>query len=446
MRKSIYLLAHEDDSELYSTGSGEITPEDMIESQADHDEFLETAASAQTYVNAIEESDDIINVTEDIADNIDEKLEQPQNVTADDVMVAQESMRIICHRYGIAPEAVLGRRLSHESASVNPIHSLRLAREDAKEIMKTVINNIRILFKQLIVSIKKLYAKAVVLLSRTEKVANNLIKKIADYGEAPADAKFSDSEVSKITSKLGAVIVSIGGKLTKNSETELNDFIKILQDVNHLKTYTHALKLVISDGANFARLTPEEANQNSKNVTENIYKIFNKIDYGPIFKKVLEATGHNKFVSVPKGTIIPYAINGTKVRTFIFDEPGNLKSSTLTVAPEALKAITISIPSKASIIKLITAVLTAAKKSNDYEHEASSIVNEGDKYMNEVYEKYGSVAHGEAGSRTLKTYVTTVRTIAANIAIDSILAQVNGTKAILIYCNIAAKKLTKPNK
>jgi hypothetical protein len=52
----------------------------------------------------------------------------------------------------------------------------------------------------------------------------------------------------------------------------------------------------------------------------------------------------------------------------------------------------------------------------------------------------------QEAKRVTAKYLSAVRIVTANLAVDSILAQVSGTKSILTYCAIASKKLTKPDK
>jgi hypothetical protein len=447
MKQSIYSLAHEDDSELYSTGSGEITPEDMIESQADHDEFLETAASAQTDIAAIEESDEIVEDASDVAEDIDDKLEQPEKVTGDDVMVAQESMRIICHRYGIAPEAVLGRRLSHESASVNPVHSLRLAREETDGFIKSVIEGIRNIFKRLIVTIKKLYAKAVIALSRTEKVAENLIKKLDDYGEAPADAKFDDKEIAKIGNNLGAVIIIEGSKLGKDPVGILSDYITILKDAKYLSIYTDALKVATSSQIAVFKAPAEKQEEAINNSALELSNKFASLTPPRIIKKAIPLTGDtSKFKSNSEGLVIPFAINGKNIRAFVLYGKGKINSTTVTVKPEALKNIIVDIPSKASIRDLLKEVAATAKKAKDFEAAATKEVNEADKLLADLAKEAMKAELTGAVKRTISNFSSAVRIVTANVAVDSILAQVGGTRSILAYCAIAVKKLSKDKK
>jgi hypothetical protein len=462
MRKSIFSLAHEDDSELYGSSTGEITPEDMIENQSDHDEFNETAASAQTDIAAIEESDEIVEDASDVAEDIDDKLEEPEKVTGDDVMVAQESMRIICHRYGIAPEAVLGRRLSHESASVNPIHSLKLAREESDSFIKRVIDGIRNIFKRLIVTIKKLYAKAVVLLSRTEKVANKLNEKLADYGEAPADAKFDDKEIAKIGSGLGAVILVGGGKLGKNPSAELKNYITVLQDAKYINSFTNVLK----DGGKLqVDLLKAAANKDKNAGAEAAAKAgmefvnsLMKANGAAILDKATDsAKDSTKFNSADnaKGNTTVFALTGTKLRAFVADDDNHIFSATFTAKPDALKNISVDIPSKANIRELLKEVAATAKKSKEFEAAATKEVNEADKLLVEMSKELSKIEFAsddkdakdkQEAKRATTKYLSAVRIVTANLAVDSILAQVSGTKSILTYCAIASKKLTKPDK
>lgn len=445
MRQSIFALAHEDDTALDNVvAETPITPEEVIEDQADHDEFAETAAAAQTDIAAIEESDEIAEEATDVAEDIEEKLEKPEEVTADDVMVAQESMRIICHRYGVDPEAVVGSRLSHESASANPIHALKLSQESASDFVKKIIDGIRNIFKRLIVTIKKLFAKAVVLLSRNEKVATKLAAVVAAAGEAPADAKFDDAEVAGIAARLGAVIVAEGGKLGKDPVAGLGEYIAILQDAKHIATYTTVLKDAAAGQMGVLKASAETAEEAGKKAAEELSKKLGGTTTAAVLKKVGSAAGDaNKFLSPVKGEVVPFAVTGTKVRAFAFGEGGRLTSVTLTVAPAALKGITVDVPSKASIVKLLEAVVATAKKSKDYEAAATKEVDEADKILADLTKEVMKGELTPAAKRSVTNYSSAVRVVTANLAVDSILAQVSGTKAILGYCSMAAKKLAK---
>jgi hypothetical protein len=448
MHKSIYILAHEDDTGFDVDTSEPITPEEIIDSQADHDEFTETAASAQADVNAIEESNDIVNDTEDVTDSIDEKLEQPETVTADDVMVAQESMRIICHRYGIKPEMVLGHRVSHESASNNPIHALKLSREAGGDFAKTVIDGIRNIFKRLVVTIKKLFAKAAILLSRIDKVATKLVEKLGSYGEAPGDAKFSDSEVMNIVYKLGAVILANGGKLSKDPSAVLGEYISLLQDTKHIAKYSSVLKNSFTRYANILKNDAEIAEKFSEATMRTMYTKLSNNTEEQILKKVVTAAASGKFHTIDHENInfIPYAITGVKVRAFVLERNNYLKSVTLNANSTALKTITVDVPSKTSIIKLLGSVVTIAKKAKEYEAAALKETNDADTLLANLAKETTKSELTPEDKRSVTSYSSAIRVVIANLCVDSILAQVSGTKAILGYCNTAARTLTKPDK
>jgi hypothetical protein len=444
MRKSIFSLAHEDDSELYGADtSGEITPEDMIESQADHDEFLETAASAQTDIAAIEESDDIVEDASDVAEDIDDKLEQPEKVTGDDVMVAQESMRIICHRYGVQPEAVLGRRLSHESASVNPVHSLRLAREGVGEFIKDVIEGIRKLFRRLIENIKKLYAKVVSFFTGTEKVASKMLVKVNSSGEAPSDAKFTEEETSKISNLLGALILSNGGKLGKDPVALLGNYMNTLQDIKQITGYTNVLKNGSVDQLTILNADPDKVEELAKKATKNMY---DKLGNTP--SPVIKQIGHNsnaanKAIVPASAEVIPFAVSGTKTRAFVVDGEDRIKSVTLLSVMSSIKHITVEVPTKASIVKLLGMVINASKKSKDFEAAVTKEVNDADKILAEMIKEVANKDLTPAAKHSVTNYLSAVRTVVSNVAVDTVLAQVNGIKAVMTYCAIASKKLIK---
>jgi hypothetical protein len=358
-------------------------------------------------------------------------------------MVAQESMRIICHRYGITPETVLGRRVSHESASINPIHSLRLAREDASDFVKTVIDGIRNLFKRLLVTIKKLYAKAVVMFSRTEKIAIKLADKVEEYGEAPADAKFSDSEVAKITSKLGVVIIAEGGNLPKEPFQTFVNYFTIISNAKYISTYTNVLKDTAADQLSILKLDTNAAEEAAKKVNDEFFKKLEKIYLPPIFDEILNYEGKGKFIVPEKGTVFPFAITGTKVRAFVITEDMHFKSETLTAKPEALKTIQIDIPSRLAIIRILRRIADFAKESKEFEAAALKETDEADKILADLSKEIMKGKLTPAAKRSVTNYSSAVRIVTANLAVDSILAQVNGAKAILEYCVIASKKFSK---
>jgi hypothetical protein len=354
-------------------------------------------------------------------------------------------MRIICHRYGIKPEMVLGHRVSHESASNNPIHALKLSREGASDFVKTVIDGIRNIFKRLVVTIKKLFAKAVVIMSRTAKVAAKLAKKIENYDEAEAGSTFTESEVMSIASKLGATIIAEGGKLPKDPFATLNQYIMLLHSTTHIAIYSNVLKEAAGLQLNVLKAPAETAEEAGKKATEELHKKLADTNVPAVLKKVATAATAGKFRSPESGRFVPYAITGTKARVFIFTEDGHLKSATLNATPEALKTITIEIPSKASIISILSIIEDHAKKAKEYEAAALKETNDADTILANLAKETTKIELTPAAKRSITNYSTTVRVVTTNLGVDSILAHVSGTKAILAYCNIAARKLTKPN-
>jgi hypothetical protein len=251
-----------------------------------------------------------------------------------------------------------------------------------------------------------------------------------------------------IASKLGAVILANGGKLSKDPSAVLGEYISLLQDTKHIAKYSSVLKNSFTRYANILKNDAEIAEKFSEATMRTMYTKLSNNTEEQILKKVVTAAGSGKFHTIDHENInfIPYAITGVKVRAFVLERNNYLKSVTLNANSTALKTITVDVPSKTSIIKLLGSVVTIAKKAKEYEAAALKETNDADTLLANLAKETTKSELTPEDKRSVTSYSSAIRVVIANLCVDSILAQVSGTKAILGYCNTAARTLTKPDK
>jgi hypothetical protein len=255
---------------------------------------------------------------------------------------------------------------------------------------------------------------------------------------------YNTAQVAKIGTYLGAVIVSIGGKLGKDPSVELIDYIKLLQDTKHITTYTNILKDGTSGQLAVLKAPAETSKEAAEKFADDLYNTFSKISYARILTKVLDAAKHDGRFDAPEtGLYVPYAIIGKTVHAFSFNEDEHFKSITFTAKPDALSAIKVDMPTKAGLIKLLGMVAETAKKSKEFESAVSKEINDADKLIADLSKEVMKGELTPEAKRSVTNYSNTIRIVTANLAVDSILAQVRGTKAILAYCTMGVKNLIR---
>ena len=185
---------------------------------------------------------------------IEEKLEQPEEVTPEDVVVAQEALAFALGRlcgsnedYKNFKQSV---RVSYESNNNEPAAVLRsLHTEGFKEFIQRIIASINVLLLRVINWVKKLMVKIVVLFDQSEKTLKKM-EEVISQNSGQAVNKTEWERVAK--NKLSAAMFVV--KEAKKSSS-LENALELAKNLKELGQGAHIVKQVI----NIVPLTtPEE--------------------------------------------------------------------------------------------------------------------------------------------------------------------------------------------
>lgn len=424
-----------------------ITPEEVVEEQVEAEEVAAIVEETAGDVEALTQAEEATTEVEEQVEVAEEKLEKPEEVTVVDALVSQEQLRATAKMLGATPESIFGAKISQESAESNPATALQLSVEGAKEFLLKIAEEVKAIFQRIVANIKKLYVKAVVMLNRTEKTAIKLRDAVSKRGDAAADAAFTDGEVATIANRLGAVIVGTGAKeLGANPDSVLGGYIESLKSPTTVKNTIGAIKTAA--GFATAAVAGDEAKaQESYGKLVDAMKAIDPSGSAGFLNDVeknLDKGGFGKSaLSNPK----VIAVIGTRVQCVgmmgVEGKPETAKfaAGTIALSADAVKAIKVAVPAKASVLKLLDGVIGASKASKTFSDAAIAEVDAADKLIGSIASEVKKQKEvSSAGKLAVTRFINATRVATANVALNSILAQVNGAKAVLTYCTLAAKK------
>lgn len=424
-----------------------ITPEEVVEEQAEAEEVAaiveETTGDVEAMAQAEEAEGDI---EEQVAAD-ETKLETPETVTAADALVSQEHLHMAAKMLGADQQVVFGARISHESAESNPATALQLSVEGAKEFLLKIAEQVKAIFQRIVMNIKKLYVKAVVMISRTEKTAIKMKDSISKRGEAAAEADFEVGDVSGIASRLGAVIIGSG-------HTELGaDPMKVFAGyIDSLKTPTavkNTIAAIKSTSAIAIGAISGDAAKGSASL-EKLVDSLKEIDPSGntgFLNDVEGNLGNGKFSKSTLGNAHVVAVIGTRVQCVgVIDsadkkiENSKFAAGVVTVTPDALKSIKVAVPSKAEVLKVLDGVIAISKATKAFSDAALAEVDAADKLIASVTAEVKKAKEvTPVASLAVTKFINAARVSTASVTLNAILAQVNGAKALLAYCSISSK-------
>ena len=176
--------------------------EDIMADQAFDEAQVLATESASDYM-AMEQASAVADRLEAQSDVTAELLEHPEEVNAGTVAMARESMTLALTALGAKDQDYV---VSNESMVASPLHALQVTHEGIGKTTKSIYEGIKMLFKRISLTIKKLAAKLVVMLNRTGKKAEKMLKAFkADKTAHATKSKLEDSDATKIIDRTGGV-------------------------------------------------------------------------------------------------------------------------------------------------------------------------------------------------------------------------------------------------
>lgn len=187
--------------ESVGAGSGDLTIESMIECEELYAEALELGHEAHMDAIRMGQGIAVAERLEDQAVLATEAMANPELVTSATAAYARESMALAMTALG-APttgEAVC----TTESIQASPVNALDVTTESIKSTAKKVWNAIKMVFQRIGLAMKKLVVKLVVVMNRTGKKAEKMLKNFkADKAATPKEGKLTGKDGDR-AQKLG---------------------------------------------------------------------------------------------------------------------------------------------------------------------------------------------------------------------------------------------------
>ena len=217
--------------------------QDDVDNSSDSEEFQETMVAAEEDLVEMEKQEEVLEGLQEQDAAIEEKLETPEEVTPEDVVVAQEALAFSIGRLASGnmdyKEFKKQIRISYENNNNEPVAILRqIHTEGVKEFIAKVIESIKILFTRIVNWIKKLMVKIVLLFDQSEKTLNKIEAVIDKYGMANInEARWKNVADRKLSAAMHVCkMTKVNQSLAKALDLclELKDMKKTLQTVQKL--------------------------------------------------------------------------------------------------------------------------------------------------------------------------------------------------------------------
>ena len=216
---------------------GAVAPESTgpVLDESELEENVEESTQAQAEVEAgSEEVDQALEEVDALNEQIeanDAKLENPDEVvTTVDVEVSEEAYKKACYTLGIIPKVKLSFATESiaEDIRANPRKYLAVSNEDAKQVVKAIIDAVKTMIKKLGQLIKEVYTKISLKFANYAKRIDNgivILKDIKNFD----DEKIKERIISKNSAELSYALVNnkvIHTPTTKATMLKIEEEIK----------------------------------------------------------------------------------------------------------------------------------------------------------------------------------------------------------------------------
>ncbi len=228
--------------------------QDDVDNSSDAEEFQETMVAAEEDVVEMEKQEEVLEGLQEQDSIIEEKLEQPEEVTPEDVVVAQEAFAFALGRLCSSNEDYKNFkqsvRVSYESNNNEPAAVLRsLHTEGFKEFIARIIASINALLLRVINWIKKLMVKIVILFDQSEKT----LKKMEEVISKNSGQAVNKTEWERVAKNKLSAAMFVAKEAKKSSSLE--NALELAKNLKELGQGASIIKYVV----NLAPLTtPEE--------------------------------------------------------------------------------------------------------------------------------------------------------------------------------------------
>lgn len=420
-----------------------MSPEEAIQAEEEAAEFDAVADAAEKDIEGLEEAEGAQDDLEAVVVEGEEKLEKPEEVTAQDAAVATEALKVTAAMLGVSLDDYGVSCVSYESADKSPLDSLKVSLEGAKEFAAKLAEQAKELFQRVMAAIKKLAAQVVVLLSRTGSLAKGLAEKVAKMKEPVADAKFDEKESLAIANKIFVIAALGNGTISAKPESE---FKFVFDSIASTKEFDDQVKMLDAYEKDIAAKVDGKS---SEELVKTISAMFeNKIGVSPLAEKVADYVDKNSsdFTGIPKeaGVSSIARFDGASFKGYSVLKDLSLVTFKVAAKPDVLKKVKVEVPSKEAVLNILKQIVVSAEGTKKVSDAALKFIDKNNafiKKLGDILTKDDELSKNKA--LALKVGNRIARKLVTSTTFDAIFGLVGFNKAALSYCAMASKKLGK---
>lgn len=460
MRHGIFGISKEDIGEetVFDETAADFTPEEVIAAEEDAAEIAELVGDTQKSVDAIELAESAQDEVEESIVDQTEMLANPAEITATDVVVAQERLEATARMLGTSLSELEITTVSRENLDKSPITGLEVSLENAKDMVLNIIEQIKVVFKKIMVNIKKIYVKIVVALNRSGAYADSLAKKVNTLKDGK-DSKFTPEQQLSLAGRLAVPAALAGGHLTDSPMGAIKEFLDGVSSSDYTAKSEKAIDALfkavdaqVAGGENSAVITAAEALNKvvGTKLQSDVAKFITEKPDAFIGGNVGKVTGLYRFDGSSIKAIV-VKIDEEKYKAAVAaGELGKASAASVTTTatlkfkPEYLKTVKVDVPTKAAVLAMLKDVKAAAGKIKPFADKTMGAIDATDKAMDKLAAMVGKQKELAGESKAaVSIAVKQGRIFVVGCALESILGYVGAVKAVLGYCVTASSTFEK---
>lgn len=428
--KDLLKLSTESQEGTFEEETTSVDVEEVMAQEEELEEFQAIASETEDTLETIEEAEALEEEVEAKIEEQEALLEKPEEVTETDAVVAQEALKYVTDRLGLAIPAAVSR----EAAAAAPVDALTVSNEGLKDIAKKIWESIKKAWQIVAANAAKLLDKLIVMIAGVSRNAAALEAKLKAAGDKPNVDTLDEKETAKVVKYL----TPLYGMSTNTSfDKVVDDLAEVIEDAaKALKTIADAsVKALdeVKEEVDEAKLTEKVAGA-FKGLPGKVKELFKKSD---------------KFVGVdaiPEGaevTFLKADAEGAKALVFV-DSAASIEEK---VQVKFLKwenkkiedLVGNKVPAKAELMKALASLVKQGKDVNKTHKDLSDIKKAGDEAIKAV-EK---LASKETSGKAVKGASKLLRTATSSAVFDLSMSNVMNLRGAVQAAGVYVSKYTK---
>lgn len=394
MRNGNRFLTISTEAESINSGivdGGDDIQMDLLESHEDSNEVKELVDASALALDVMSDT------MSDISD-MEEALEQPQNIDATSVMLAEQSLENHMRRLGGDRDdfGIYLGVISRESANTSPVQSMTLSLEASSGFFSNLWEKIKAIFRRIMLWAKKLKVKMTTNLSRLEAKSIKLSDKLTKKSSSVKN-EFTEEQITKTKKRFLANCINFDGAETVNLVDMFNKFG--YQEIKSTPVIFKGLVKdigIITKEAHTKAIETASTNDIPK-VDDGLYNkmasLVNTVEKASVFKKI-EKTNMVKLFGVAEESYDTsvFAVEGSKVHTIVYNSTVRITDKEDIQMSIETKALSSEYVDKVKLIgynklvdvkKATSNLILSAKNMKKFSEDTFKILDDLDKVIKE---------------------------------------------------------------